>query len=176
MKSPPASIAYANLKERRTSTRVTVGPGGTLADYVPFYYAPRSPMLFVNHKGGVAANPNGQNEIVHLVLDVDELIAQSSFVITDGHAATPLTTQFDGIAGLQEIDWPIMEERYWSDTDEDGDRKRRRQAEFLVHDSVPFSAVRLIGVIDADIEARVESALQDAVESPSIRIRRDWYY
>jgi hypothetical protein len=126
MEAAPTSIAYANLKERRASPRVTVGPGGTLADYVPFYYAPRSPMLYVNYRGGVTGNATGQNEIVHLVVDVDELADGGNFVITDGHAATPLTTQFDATACLEEIDWPIMEEQYWSDTDEDGDRKRRR--------------------------------------------------
>jgi hypothetical protein len=166
MKPAPASIAYANLKERRAATRVTVGPGGTLADYAPFYYAPRSPMLYVNYRGGVDGNATGQNEIVHLVVDVDELIDAGGFVITDGHAATPLSTQFDDADGLEEIDWPIMSEKYWSDTDEDGDRKRRRQAEFLVHGSVSFSAVRLIGVIDAEIESRVAKLLEASPNHP----------
>ena len=176
METQPATIAYANLKEKRASTRVTVGPGGTLADYVPFYYAPRSPMLYANHKGFVAGNPNGQDEIVHLVFDVADLADRGDFVITDGHAATPLTTQFDDLRGLGEIDWPIMEDRYWADTDEDGDRKRRRQAEFLVRDRVPFGAIRLVGVIDGTIEQRVNAALQAADQPPLIRIRRDWYY
>jgi hypothetical protein len=176
MKPAPASIAYANLKERRMATRVTVGPGGTLADYVPFYYAPRSPMLYVNHRGGVTDNATGQDEIVHLVVDVDQLADQGNFVVTDGHAATPLTTQFDSLDGLEEIDWAIMEERYWSDTDEDGDRKRRRQAEFLVLGRVAFSAVQLIGVIDSRVEKRVTNALEGVVEPPPVRIRTDWYY
>jgi hypothetical protein len=176
MERAPASIAYSNLKERRAAWRVEVGPGGTLADYVPFYYAPRSPMLLVNHRGGVATNGTGQNEIVHLVVDVEEVADPGNFVITDGHAATPLTTQFDDMDGLKEIDWGIMEERYWADTDEDGDRKRRRQAELLVHDRVAFSAVRLIGVIDDDAEERVTDALRGVTEPPSVCIRRDWYY
>lgn len=41
---------------------------------------------------------------------------------------------------------------------------------------VPLSAVRLIGVIDADIERRVTSTLQGIAGPPPIRIRRDWYY
>jgi hypothetical protein len=39
------SIAYDHLKQRRLHHPVPVGPGGVLADYVPFYFAPRSPML-----------------------------------------------------------------------------------------------------------------------------------
>lgn len=175
MEQAPTSIAYSNLKVRRMATRVTVGSGGRLADYVPFYYAPRSPMLYVNHMGGTG-NLNGQREIVHLVVDVDEMMAAGNYVITDGHAATPLTTQFDGPEGLGEIDWQIMEAQYWSDTDEDGDRKRRRQAEFLVWEQVPFSAVKQIGVISADMEQRVIQALQNAENPPPVHIRRDWYY
>ncbi len=51
MKPAPASIAYSHIKERRAATRLFVGPEGNLADYVPFYFAPRSPMLYVNHVG-----------------------------------------------------------------------------------------------------------------------------
>ena len=39
-------IAYQNLKLRRMTTPVEVPPGGVLADYVPFYFGPRSPMLY----------------------------------------------------------------------------------------------------------------------------------
>lgn len=40
-----------------------------------------------------------------------------------------------------------MGERYWNDTPEDGDRKRRRQAEFLVYTSLPWRLIEEIGVI-----------------------------
>ena len=44
----PVGIAYANLKDRRSRTRVPE-LGGVLADYVPFYFANRSPMLGAIH-------------------------------------------------------------------------------------------------------------------------------
>ncbi|MGF1494886.1 MAG: DarT ssDNA thymidine ADP-ribosyltransferase family protein [Microcoleaceae cyanobacterium] len=45
---------------------------------------------------------------------------------------------FDDFSLLnQVIDWEIMQERYWADTEEDGDRKRRRRAEFLIYKSCP---------------------------------------
>jgi hypothetical protein len=41
-----------------------------------------------------------------------------------------------------------MGDRYWRNTDEDGDRKRRRAAEFLVYNFFPFSLVTGIATYD----------------------------
>ena len=37
------SIAYPHIQDRRGGVRVPCGVGGSLHDYVPFYFAPRSP-------------------------------------------------------------------------------------------------------------------------------------
>ncbi|UTW68357.1 DUF4433 domain-containing protein [Anaerobacillus sp. HL2] len=44
------------------------------------------------------------------------------------------------------MDWDVMESKYWFDTDDDPDRKRRRQAEFLVLRHFPLELVLGIGV------------------------------
>jgi hypothetical protein len=114
--------------------------------------------------------------VAHLVIEVEEVAREGRFVITDGHAATPLTQQFGTIDALKRIDWQIMRARYWMDTDEDGDRKRRRQAEFLVYDSIPYSAIKLIGVADARAAEQIQAALPTRPTTPEVIIRRDWYY
>jgi hypothetical protein len=59
------SIAHATLKDRRARTSVEknsgtpVAAGGVLADYVPFYFTNRSPMLFAIHKGAVVGYDGG---------------------------------------------------------------------------------------------------------------------
>lgn len=65
------SIAYDNLKGQRAVKLVDVAAGGTLADYVPFYFAPRSPMLYVIANGYLENYAGGQEEIVHLVSSVE---------------------------------------------------------------------------------------------------------
>lgn len=173
----PVSIAHDHIKSRRAECRLDVAQGGTLADYVPFYFAPRSPMLYAIHCGGVADYGRGQDEIAHLVLAAEEIAEPGSFAITDGHAAMALTTQHDDLAALDSvISWPIMNGRFWNDTDEHGDRKRRRQAEFLVWSSVPFQAVRLIGVRTTEVAERVRAELADPDHVPAIAVRKDWYY
>ena len=64
-------IAHQHIKERRARKVVPVASGGTLADYVPFYFAPRSPMLFAIHKGAVEDYRESQREILHLVSSID---------------------------------------------------------------------------------------------------------
>jgi len=58
------SIAYQNIKVQRAATEVPIEPYGTLADYVPFYFAPRSPMLFTISRGNVAGAEGQQGNIV----------------------------------------------------------------------------------------------------------------
>ena len=47
---------------------------------------------------------------------------------------TQTSRYFDSEADLGEVDFAATEARDWRDTDDDPDRKRRKQAEFLVHD------------------------------------------
>ena len=54
------------------------------------------------------------------------------------------------------IDWELMESKYWHDTDEDNSRKRRRQAEFLIHKFCPWRLVREIGVMNNDVKIKVQ--------------------
>ena len=121
------SIAYQTLKDERTYTLVPLDPGGHLCDYVPFYFAPRSPMLYVISKGKVEGYIEGQESVVYLV-STTETVQKSGlpFVFTDGHGIMAITEFFHDLKELKNVDWDIMKEKYWYDTDDDPDRKRRR--------------------------------------------------
>ena len=45
------NIGYSHIKARRMRHPVTVAAGGTLGDYVPFNFCPRSVMLYVVAQG-----------------------------------------------------------------------------------------------------------------------------
>ena len=154
------SIAHQHIKDRRAQRLVPLPPGGTLLDYVPFYFGPRSPMLYSIHGGYVANHVEGQRTVVHLVASA-EGIADSGldYVFTDGHAVISYSEFFSDLKHLQRIDWEVMKAVYWHDTPDDGDRKRRRQAEFLVYNAVPWKQIMAIGVIADDMAQRVKAAL-----------------
>lgn len=171
-------IAYENIQNRRARTPVHCGVGGVLHDYVPFYFAPRSPMLYTLHKGNVQGYHQGQNPVIHLV-SYPEAIESSNlaFVFTDGHPVMEYTDFYDSLCYIDEvIDWEVMESRYWNNNEDDLDRKRRRQAEFLVHQFCPWKLITEIGVINSTIKVRVQETLQNFNHQPLVNIHSDWYY
>ena len=172
------SIAYEHIQDRRASISVPYGLGGTLHDYVPFYFAARSPMLYAIHKGYVEGYEDGQQSILHLVTSAESIAnASLNFVFSDGHAVMGYTSFYDDLSSLSAvIDWEIMKDVYWHDTDDDGDLKRRRQAEFLVHQSVPWSLIDGIGVKNRTIADRVNQTLQEFGYTTSVRRVSAYYY
>lgn len=170
-------IAHKHIKERRARKRVPLSPGGTLADYVPFYFAPSSPMLYAIYKSFVEGYTEGQSAVLHLVTSVDSIIAKGlPFVFTNGHAEMMISDFYDNIADLKQIDWEIMKATYWNDTDQDNDRSRRRQAEFLVHQFFPWNLIEEIGVISEGMAERANEILSSTRRGPKVSIHKTWYY
>ena len=98
------------------------------------------------------------------------------FTFTEGHAELAYSSFFEDLVDLDKVDWRIMRSRWWNDTVEDMDRKRRRQAEFLVHDFFPWELVTRIGVINDDIAEQVNEVLQGPAHRPTVVVERTWYY
>lgn len=166
------NIGYSHIKERRRRHPVTAAAGGTLGDYVPFNFCPRSVMLYVVSQGHENYQ-DGQRPVVHLVSSIEVIRAASRpWFFTDRHADLGYASQLDTVDNLGKVDWSVMPERYWSDPA----MKERRQAEFLVHDWCPWDAIEVIGVMDRDIAAHVETAISGAGHRPRVEIHRDWYY
>ncbi len=173
----PVEIAYTEIKGRRTRRKVTVPPGGVLAEYVPFYFCSRSPMLYTIHKGNVPAYRDGQANILHLVSSAEAVEqAQLPFVFSDGHAVVQISLFYNDIKDLNQVDWKVVQDWRWHDTVTDNDRKRRKQAEFLIKDFFPFSLIQEVGVYGAAIREKVLSLLEPLERKPIVSIQRKWYY
>lgn len=173
----PASIAHGHIQSRRATRVVPCGPGGTLHDYVPFYFGERSPMLYANHTGYVAGNQGGQAPLVYLVAYAQQVAAAGhGWVFTDGHAVIAFTRFFDDFAHLNQVDWQTVHAQWWNDTPQDPDRKRRKQAEFLVHGFFPVGLVREIVVLNQQVRAQVNQVLNAAGVALPVRVDPAWYY
>ena len=171
------SIAFTDIKRRRSVTTVRCPPGGVLSDYVPFYFAPRSPMLYTIHQGNVPTVSDGQREVVHLVLSAEAVATSRTCVFTDGHAIMNLSNYYDDLEDLARLDWRAIQTREWGlKFDPTGETKRKKQAEFLVHGQVPWNQVMGIGVFTADCSVLAEAALVGLPHVPRVAVRRDWYY
>ena len=132
-------------------------PNGVLGDYVPFYFGPLSPMLYNIKTGyrGITYRPQG--EIVYIVCKVNTIVEDcEEWCFTDGHAKNAITEFYNDIDNLSEVDWNMVAERQWSNTEDDFDRMRRKQAEFLVKHQVPVNCISSIVVLNEARKTFVE--------------------
>ncbi len=175
------------IKQRRCERVVTCPPGGVVADYVPFYFAARSPMMFKLWKGSVPTFTGDHHDLVYLVSRVDRMIAAGvAFAISDRNAAKALADFSDDVGVLGDltvdppqsdfVDWPLMRERIWKNTRDDGERMERRMAEFLVHDRVPLDLLLRVAVHSDAQKATIELMFGDARRTTEVVARPDWYY
>jgi ssDNA thymidine ADP-ribosyltransferase, DarT len=154
-------IAHRSIQDRRAIIQVPCAAGGFLHDYIPCYFAPRSPMLYTINKGNVEGYTEGQKPVIYLVSEAEIIAAHLLFAFTDGHAVIGYTDFYDDLQALDVIDWEIMQEKYWNNTLDDSDRKRRRQAEFLIHEFCPWTLITEIGVINNTMGFQVQEILQN---------------
>lgn len=173
-------IGYDHIKRRRALRVVPCGVGGTLADYVPFYFAPRSPMLYAITRGLVSQEAACTEQIAYLVSSTQSLRAAGLTVIASNrHAELGYAEMTDNDGDLDDddfIDWPLMTATYWNNTPDDPDRKERRQAEFLVHPRVPWQVIEGIATKTERARAQVERVLGTAGYSPPVVVSAEWYF
>lgn len=173
------TIGMSGIKQRRLSLPVGCHPGDNVGDYVPFYFCPRSVMLYVIHK---ANNPElvylgGQGPIVHLEADLHGVVAWADAInrrwaFSLSNAGAYYTEFRSTLTDLHEADWDAIHATDFRSTEV----KEGKQAEFLVHESLPFDLVERIGVLSNGVAQQVSTALQGGSSRPSVEIRRDWYY
>jgi hypothetical protein len=119
----------------------------------------------------------GQGSIVYLVSTAQAVRASGlGFVFSDGHGIMAFTEFYGDLAHLDQVDWPLMRSIYWADINDDLDRKRRRQAEFLVHKRFPVELIQSIGVIDPIKKQEAETLLAEFGFTMPVAIQRGWYY
>lgn len=170
--------ADLDIKARRRAVPVPLPPYGTVADYVPFYFAPRSPMLFALAKGRVPTYTEGQDPLIYLVTTVEAVTAAGlRSVFSDGNCAAAITQVYADLNRLDSvIDWQLMQATMWNNTANDPDRKRRRQAEFLVHERVPASCLAGIVVRKQPMREHVGRIVAAHGSALPVRVQPSWYF
>ncbi len=171
------SIGNPDLIAKRPHRVVDIPPGGTLADYVPFYFTPRSPMLF-NIKtgwGGVKRRPS--EEIVILVSSLRTLVERGiPFVFSDRHAYLLQARFYSDLGDLEKIDFDSLQRSDFARNPEEPEKFDRYQAEALVFGSLPVDALTGIGCYTRDVKLEVEAMSKEAGAELRIEVRSDWYF
>lgn len=175
---PFTEVGNQEIKERRRSRRVPIPPGGSVADFVPFYFAARSPMLYSIHMGNVETYTGGQDEVVYLTTSIDELAQyQLPFVFTDRNAALDFAQFGDDPADLDHyVDWDLMEAQMWRNSPSDPDRRERRMAELLVHHVVPWSAISMVATRNKSASRQAANELTTVGADTPVNAKPEWYF
>lgn len=177
------TIGMSAIKERRLSLTIPSHPGIHVGDCVPFYFCPRSVMLYKLH---CANDPDlsyrgGQQNIIHLEADLRATVKwaeehQKKWAFTLSNAGAFNFESRSNLDQLDEINWTAVTARKWSGDGIGPALKRAKQAEFLVEGSFAWSLVEQIGVHSQSVAERVEESLKGHSYQPPVKIRSDWYY
>jgi hypothetical protein len=156
------NIGDGTLIAQRKDYPVDISPpGGTLGEYIPFYFGPLSPMLFNIKTGFRRIGILSQEDILYICCKVELLTENcSAWCYTDGHAKHTITEFYNNLEHLDAIDWDIVSEKYWRNTEDDSDRLRRKQAEFLVKYHVPVNCIDKIIVLNEEKQNYVQNIIQ----------------
>ena len=167
------NIAHQGAQGARAAKLVPNPPCGNVHDFIPFYFAPRSPMLFAINGGRVQGCNLRQADIVHFETTIDLALAHGQpYVFYDRNATLAYSNPYTDIANLNVIAWDLITEqpqldgycRFWQSNASNQryvDRMEKRMAEFLVKSNVPLTAVTRIGVINNAKQQEVNQILAD---------------
>lgn len=173
-------VGMSTIKQRRLmQIGVSCHPGTMVGQYVPFYFCPRSIMLYILHRGNhpEVSYKGGQQPIVHLQADLNRVTEWANlnnvrWAFSNGNAGAYLTTFHNRSSQLSEIDWVAVNAADFRDAKV----KEGKQAEFLMLDNFPWTLIEKIGTINGKIATRVKNALAEADHQPVIAVERNWYY
>lgn len=172
------TIGMTAIKQRRlTELTLSSHPGLHVGDCVPFYFCPRSVMLYLLYQGN---HPEltyraGQGPIIHLEADLQATVewaggAGQRWAFTLSNAGSYFFEDRNDLGNLGEIDWNAVQARDWRNC------KDGKQAEFLLERSFPWELVERIGVYSEQEYRGVVNVLPVNGHRPRVEILRDWYY
>lgn len=172
------TIGMTSIKTRRLTSELASHPGLHVGDCVPFYFCPRSVMLYLiaqaNHVD--LAYRGGQAPIVHLQFDIGAIVQWAAtkgrrWAFSLSNAGSLFFEDRCDLGQLNEVNWDAVNARQWS-----GAYKEGKQAEFLVEKSVPWEFVEEVGTIDQATAVKAQQAMRRHTHRPVVQVRRDWYY
>ena len=170
-------IGDSSLIQSRKSIQIPIVPNGDFSDYVAFYFSPRSPMLYNIQKGFNNVTKRNPEDIIYLITNFDTVKEnKSEFVFTDGHTYHSLSQFFNQEIDFKEVDWKTVNLVKWNDTEDDPDRKRKKQAEFLIHNEVPISMISAIVVFNENAKTNILTKIAENNIECNVIVKPSLYY
>jgi len=178
-KYDPAFVQIGNpeLITKRRARPVPIAPGGTLSEYIPFYFTPYSMMMYNIRTGygGIRQFPN--SEIVIMVSSLKGLAESGvSAIYTDRHAYLHAARFFTSMHHLDQIDWPLLQRKDFKRDIDDPEKTDRYQAEALIHGHLPIERLRGIVSFGENEKRTLERHCREAGVNLTIVGQPSWYF
>ena len=172
------TIGMGHIKDRRLNELTLAShPDLYVGKCVPFYFCPRSIMLYVIHRGNrdELTYDGGQEPIIHLEADLHTTVTWAEthgrrWAFTLSNAGAYYFEDRSDLGQIGELNWTAIEARDWRNC------KDEKQAEFLVEKSFPWELTTRIGVKSHQVYRSVRSTLQSSGHKPHLEICPQWYY
>lgn len=171
------NIGSPELIAKRRQRHIPISPGGTLSDYVPFYFTPFSIMMYNIKTGyqGVTCRPN--EEIVICISSQHRIVELNlPFVFTNGHALMVEADFYNNLADLDKIDWLLLQSKDFKRDPNDLYKQFRYQAEALVHHHVPLHALRAMVCFNDSGCSELETLRDEFNRCLEIRVHPKFYF
>jgi hypothetical protein len=176
---PGTTIGMSHIKQRRRQERVTSHENLRVGDCVPFYFCPRSVMLYTISQGN---HPDlhyrgGQDPIIHLEADLHTSVAWATqknrrWAFSLSNAGASYSEYHSSLADLNKINWQAVDAQDWRPSS----IKEGKQAEFLMEHSFPWHLIERVGVHSQPILQQVMNSLSTVSDRPRVEIIQAWYY
>ncbi len=171
------TIGNRDLIASRNDRAIDGPHGGTLSDYIPFYFTPFSPMLLNVVTGrGVPKQP--KEDIVVLVSSLPKVQQHKiPFVFTDRHASlveARFSNQLENLAEF--VPWDLLRARDFSGNPEVPDKMVRYMAEALVYHYMPSSALLGLGTYTDNVRSDIEAQAASLGVQLTVLTRPNWFF
>ena len=173
------SIAMNHIKAGRRKKVIGGTSKGTVGEHVPFYFRPRSMMLYIIYKGNHLDTTyrDGQKHVVHLVSDMDRAIEWAEahgkdWVFSDRNASAGFAQFYANKKDLKELRWDLIPLRDFQTQQV----REAMQSEFLVGDNFDWELITGIAVYDETTKRKVEAILENVKHKPIVKVVKEWYY
>ncbi len=172
------AIGNPEIIDVRSTTPVNIDGYGFIGSYVPFYFTPRSIMLFNIITGYYVPKVprRTKEEIIIIRCLIEVLVDQQKWFFTNGQANDEETAHFINLNRLDEIDWDCIQNSNFSKSDGDYDRQRRYQAEFLVYDSVPVSCIESVSVYSENMKMWAQKLINNAGKMIPVHVQKHYFF
>ena len=175
---PGTAIGMDDIKRRRLEKLyLNTHPDLHVGDCVPFYFCPRSVMLYVD--------PSGESSQFGLCWRAGSNCSSGSgfeavgrlggkhnlrWAFTLSNAGASYFEDRCHLTQLEEIDWEAVQAQDWQEC------KEGKQAEFLIERRFPWRLVERIGIRSQRVLQQTTAVLRSIGHKPRVEIRDDWYY